>query len=82
VTHRRSVRGRWRRPGKGGRQRDAGLLKRLSGNPDVEKARVEFERAQKVEERFHKDFDRLGFTSPLTKCDLTARLRQKTSKCS
>ena len=33
------------------------LLKRFSRNPDVEKARVEFESAQKVEERFHKDFD-------------------------
>jgi hypothetical protein len=30
------------------------LLKRFSHNPDVEKARVEFERAQKTEERFHK----------------------------
>jgi hypothetical protein len=33
------------------------LLKRFSGNPDIEKARTEFERAQKVEEQFHKDFD-------------------------
>ena len=33
------------------------LLKRFSRNSDVEKARVEFERAQKVEERFHHDFD-------------------------
>jgi hypothetical protein len=39
------------------------LLKRLSRNPDVEKARVGFERAQRVEERFHKDFDGLDFTS-------------------
>jgi hypothetical protein len=39
------------------------LLKRFSGNPDVEKAKVEFERAQKVEEKFHKDFDGVGFTS-------------------
>jgi hypothetical protein len=39
------------------------LLKRFSGNPDVEKAKVEFERAQKVEEKFHKDFDGVDFTS-------------------
>jgi len=38
------------------------LLKRFSGNPDVEKAGVEFERAQRVEERFHKDFDEVDFT--------------------
>ena len=30
------------------------LLKRFAGNPDVEKARAEFERAQRVEEKFHK----------------------------
>jgi hypothetical protein len=39
------------------------LLKRFSGNPDVENAKVEFERAQKVEEKFHKDFDGVDFTS-------------------
>jgi hypothetical protein len=39
------------------------LLKRFSRNPDIEKARVEFERAQKVEERFHKDFDGVDFTN-------------------
>ena len=33
------------------------LLKRYSRNPDVDKARPEFERAQKVEEKFHHDFD-------------------------
>ena len=33
------------------------LLKRYSGNPDVEKATVEFQRAKVVEEKFHKDFD-------------------------
>ena len=33
------------------------LLKRFSRNPDVDKARAEFERAQKVEEKFHHDFD-------------------------
>ena len=32
------------------------LLKRFEGNPDIEKARAEFERAQEVEERFHQDF--------------------------
>jgi len=37
-------------------------LKRFAGNPDIEKARAEFERAQKVEERFHKEFDGLDFT--------------------
>ena len=31
--------------------------------PAVEKARAEFERAQKVEERFHKEFDGLDFTN-------------------
>ena len=34
-------------------------LKQYSGNSDTEKAKAEFERAQKVEERFHKDFDGL-----------------------
>jgi hypothetical protein len=38
------------------------LLKRFSGNPVIEKAKAEFERAQKVEERFHKDFDGVDFT--------------------
>jgi hypothetical protein len=38
------------------------LLERLSGNADVEKARAEFERAQKVEETFQKDFDGIDFT--------------------
>jgi hypothetical protein len=38
------------------------LLKRFEGNPDVEKAKVDFENAQKVEERFHKDFDGVDFT--------------------
>ena len=33
------------------------LLKRYSRNSDVDKARAEFERAQKVEEKFHHDFD-------------------------
>jgi hypothetical protein len=39
------------------------LLKRFSRNPDMEKARAEFERAQKAEKRFHKDFDGLDFAS-------------------
>lgn len=33
------------------------LLKQYSGNPDVEKAKVEFRHAKAVEEKFHKDFD-------------------------
>ncbi len=39
------------------------LLQLFARNPDIEKARAEFERAQKVEDQFHKDFDGLGFTS-------------------
>ena len=39
------------------------LLKRFSLNPDVEKAMVKFDRAQKVEQAFHKDFDGLDFAS-------------------
>jgi hypothetical protein len=38
------------------------LLKQLSFDPDIEKARAEFERAQKVEEQFHHDFDGVDFT--------------------
>jgi hypothetical protein len=38
------------------------LLKRFSRNPDVQKARTKFDRAQKVEERFHRDFDGVDFT--------------------
>jgi hypothetical protein len=30
------------------------LLKRFEGNPGVEKAKVDFDHAQEVEERFHK----------------------------
>jgi hypothetical protein len=40
----------------------AALLKRFEGNSNVEKAKVEFERAQKLEEVFHKDFDGQDFT--------------------
>ena|SRR5271165_5070959 len=36
---------------------DAERLQLFASNPDIEKARAEFERTQKVEERFHKDFD-------------------------
>ena len=35
---------------------------RFSGNPDIEKARAEFERAQKIEEAFHMDLDGIDFT--------------------
>jgi hypothetical protein len=38
------------------------LLQRFSGNPDVKKARAEFEMAQEVEERFLHDFDGVDFT--------------------
>jgi hypothetical protein len=38
------------------------LLERFSGNPAIEKARAEFENAQKNEEGFHKDFDGIDFT--------------------
>jgi hypothetical protein len=38
------------------------LLKRFLRNPDVEKARAEFDRAQKVEDQFHHDFDGVDFT--------------------
>jgi hypothetical protein len=41
------------------------LLQRFSGNPAVEKARTEFERAQEVEERSLHDFD--GVDSPCDK---------------
>jgi len=36
----------------------SGLLR----NPDIEKAKADFKRAQKVEERFHKDFAGIDFT--------------------
>jgi hypothetical protein len=39
------------------------LLKRFSGNPGIEKAKAEFERAQKAEQRFHKEFDGVELTS-------------------
>ena len=37
-------------------------LKRFAGNPDIEKARAEFKRAQRLEEQFHKEFDGIDFT--------------------
>jgi hypothetical protein len=43
-------------------EKTSALLKRFAGNPDVEKARGEFDHAQKVEESFHRDFDRQDFT--------------------
>jgi hypothetical protein len=41
-------------------QETSALLLRFARDPRVEKARVEFERAQKVEQAFRKDFDELG----------------------
>ena len=38
------------------------LLKRYNTNPDVQNAAREFERAQKVEEKLHHDFDGVDFT--------------------
>ena len=41
-------------------EKTRGLLEHFSGDPDVGKARVEFEHAQEIEETFHKDFDGNG----------------------
>jgi hypothetical protein len=38
-------------------QETLALLKRFSRNHGVAKARMEFARAQKAEQRFHRDFD-------------------------
>jgi hypothetical protein len=38
------------------------LLKRFGGNPHVEKAKVDCDHAQEVEERFRRDFDGQDFT--------------------
>ena len=38
------------------------LLQRFAEDPDVKTARAEFDRAQKVEEEFHREFDGLDFT--------------------
>jgi hypothetical protein len=43
-------------------QKTVVLLKRFLRTPGVEKAKAEFERAQRVEERFHKGFDGIDFT--------------------
>jgi hypothetical protein len=39
------------------------LLRKLSGNSEVEKAKAAFDQAQSVEERFHHDFDGVDFTA-------------------
>ena len=39
------------------------LLRRFSGNPDIEKAKAAFERAQETEQKFHKEFDGLDFSN-------------------
>ena len=44
-------------------EKTVALLECLSDSPNIEKARAEFERAQKTEETFHKDFDGIDFTS-------------------
>jgi hypothetical protein len=36
-------------------------FRQLPGSPDIERARLQFEHAQKVEEGFHKDFDGLDY---------------------
>jgi hypothetical protein len=41
-------------------EKTRGLLEHPLGDPDVEKARAEFEHVQKIEETFHKDFDGNG----------------------
>jgi hypothetical protein len=38
------------------------LLEHFSSNPDVEKAKAEFEHAQEIEETSHKDFDGIGLS--------------------
>jgi hypothetical protein len=53
-------------------QKTVVLLRRFPTKRDVQKARAEFERAQKVEEWFHKDFDSVDFTgNQLPTCDLS-----------
>jgi hypothetical protein len=47
---------------KGADEQTLVLLMRFSRNPDVGKARAEFERAQKTEEKYHHDFDGFDFT--------------------
>jgi hypothetical protein len=48
-------------------QETLALLKRFSRDSGVGKARVEFERAQRAEETFHKDFDGLDLTMSVTR---------------
>jgi hypothetical protein len=58
------------------------LLKRFSRNPAIEKAKAEFDRAQKVEEKFHHDFDGADFTkrkAPLAFC-LSVALRSSRTR--
>jgi hypothetical protein len=38
------------------------MLKQLDGDAEVSKAEIEFYRVQKVEDQFHRDFDRLNST--------------------
>jgi hypothetical protein len=40
----------------------ASMLKQLGRDPEVSKAEIEFNRVQKVEDQFHKDFDGLDAT--------------------
>jgi hypothetical protein len=47
-------------------QETLALLKRFSRDAGVAKARVEFEHAQRAEETFHKDFDRVDLTTSVT----------------
>jgi hypothetical protein len=49
--------------GKGWRPTDTDAAGAFSGNPGVEKARAEFESAQKIEETFYKNFDGIDFAS-------------------
>jgi hypothetical protein len=54
------------------------FLEGFSGNPDIEKAKAEFKRAQKIEEAFHKDFDGVDFTiysrtTPVRRCAVPGR---------
>jgi hypothetical protein len=42
--------------------RAVSMLKQRDGDPEVSKAEIEFDRVQKVEDRFHKDFDGLDST--------------------
>jgi hypothetical protein len=48
-----------------GKQLEAGtvsMLKQRDGGPEVSKAETEFNRVQKVEDQFHRDFDSLDST--------------------